>query len=1127
MAARAWHDAQRRDPPPALSALLPALPSRLERAAPAEAGEPARYRLVPPQAARLRNAARNLTVTRPQLLFAAWAALLHRLAYQEDLLLGLAVSRHQPTGFQPAEPDVVLPVRLRIDAGQGFGDWTRRTARQMRAALRHRRVLLARPPDAQTPPPASVVFNYLTRARMLRDLRPADRDSPWPANDIVLSVEEAADDSLLLRLDAQGHPPEEVARLLGRLVLLLDGIATAGAALDGLRIADLEVMDAAERQTVTGAFSHGPSAPPMRTLVELLAAMRGQDAQAPALAVVSTDGTTELGYGALEVRSNRLARHLLASELRPGDTVAVLLPRNETLIVTLLACAKAGIAYCPLDPTQPGARLEQLVKACRARRLLTDADGAARVSTRDGAMLLDEVATLACIEARPATVLSDAERGGAVGPDSIAYVIFTSGSTGFPKGVMVSHGAIGTVVQAYAAGMHIEPGMAVISTLSIAFDPATLDMFAALAHGARLVLLDDATRRDPAHVAAAIEMFRPALLAAAVSVWRSLPIETLPADLAAVSGGEAFPTDLVPRMRRLRVAMNAYGPTEASVLCCMRRLEEHDQDVRLIPVGRPIAGTRVWIVDRGLQPVPIGASGELCIGGPALASGYVGQPAQTAAAFVPSPFGPGRLYRTGDLARWRPDGVIELLGRIDQQVKLRGHRIEPGEIEHVLRSLPGMADAAVVVRGDGADARLVAYLVAEPDAELPQPRDLQAALAERLPGWMVPAAFVSMPVLPRTIAGKLDRAGLPDPAPLVVSRNAATPGRPPGTPDEALLCRLFARLTGYAGVAVDSDFFDIGGNSLRAMILVTELRQHGRHLPLAGLYAGRTPAAIAATWTRSGPSSTEALRPTLFVIPGCGGDDPGSASFRVSCADAVDSVLLEYPDWPRFASSDFDMNQLVAELAGRVRSLRPQGPLLLAGYSQGGFIAWAMARLLEEQGCAPDLLLLIDAVLIDLDQRTLARSRMRRALDRFNVFAESYRAHKWSGLAGALGDAVAYRVVRWPHLLRLLVRLRPLRLPASFRYRLRFSVACELQRRAVAQSGLTAEVDQMGAYGGNAVLFRASMARAETIDPDWMTRCSKLEIQEAEGDHRSILTSRGGQSLAVQMQRAISAVSRH
>jgi len=705
-----WQDAQCSGLPEAPS------PSRRRRGGAASSWH-ARRVLASGVAEALGIRAAECAVSREALVCAAWAALLHRISYQDDLLIGLSV----PGGgaWVGGRGAALSPLRLATEQGEGFGAWSRRVAARIGDARRHGRApseLLRRRLGLGEgdPEPLSVVFNPLPEPPDLScGGRPvATRSLVLDAgvvHDLTLSVEPQADGALLLQVDCNRsrHGEGEASRLAGRMALLLGELGRLPfATMAALPLGSLPVMSEAELADVSERFADGGEAPPRRSLAELVTRTMQSCPEAPALLASDGERGCLLSYGELERRSRHVAARLLACGLRPGDVAAILLPRRVSLVVAVVACARIGVTYCPLEPSQPAARLAQMISASGAALLVTDESGARHVATTLPALLLGGDGVLPNAEAKGA-VAKDAGVGGAgvalpeaVDPETIAYIIFTSGSTGLPKGVAVPHGAIAQQVQGALQQNGLGPGQSVVTLLSIAFDPSTLDIFQALAAGAKLVLLDEVDRREPVAVLTAVRAHQPALLQAPPSYWRALCLDALPDSLLALCGGEPFPTELLGRMRRLRGVLNAYGPTEAAVAATVARLDPSAPEEE-ISIGRPMPGYRVWILDRRLRPVPVGALGELCIGGGALAGGYVGQPEQTASVFVPNPLGEGQLYRTGDYASWRADGRIDIHGRIDKQVKILGHRIEPEEIEHALRELPWVADAGLRPRAYG------------------------------------------------------------------------------------------------------------------------------------------------------------------------------------------------------------------------------------------------------------------------------------------------------------------------------------------------------------------------------------------------------------------------------------------
>ncbi|MFE0254772.1 amino acid adenylation domain-containing protein [Streptomyces sp. NPDC059010] len=585
----------------------------------------------------------------------------------------------------------------------------------------------------------------------------------------------------------------------------------------------------------------------------LPALFEAQVARTPhAVAVVadgteSSDGTgvsdgTKLTYDELNRRANRLARHLASLGAGPETVVAVVLPRRPEVVVTLLAVLKTGAAYLPIDPANPRARIEALV-----------ADAGA-------AIVLDEDA----LAAAPDTG-ADGDLTAEVHPRQAAYLIYTSGSTGRPKGVVVEHGSLAAYLSEAATMYPAATGESLVHT-SLAFDMPVTTLFTPLITGGRVRFgeLDEDTPT-------------PDLLKVTPSHLRLL--ESLPDRVSdarnLVIGGEALDGTALQAWRERHpkaVVINEYGPTEATVGCVVHRLEpDDDLGAGPVPIGRPIAGARVYVLDDHLQPVPDGVWGELYLAGAGLARGYAGRPGQSAERFVADPYGPPgtRMYRVGDRARWNRAGVLEYAGRVDDQVKIRGYRIEPGEIETALTALDGVARAAVIAREDRpGDQRLVAYVVAETPLAADE---LKARLATVLPAHLVPSAFVEVDAIPLNANGKLDRRALPAPPDTV-----AGTGRAPRTETEALLCGLFAEVLGVAEVSADDDFFALGGHSLLATRLAGRIGETlAVRFSLSALLEAPTPAGLARHLTEGGPQaaswvpdSEAELSPALRFTPG-------------------------------------------------------------------------------------------------------------------------------------------------------------------------------------------------------------------------------------------------------------------
>ncbi|MEA2665586.1 MAG: hypothetical protein QOI11_2530, partial [Candidatus Eremiobacteraeota bacterium] len=628
-----------------------------------------------------------------------------------------------------------------------------------------------------------------------------------------------------------------IERFAQHFAVLLDGIVAD----PERRISDLPLLTSQQQQQIVAWNSTATAFPRERCLHELFAE---QAARTPDAVAVACEGVS-LTYAELDVRGNRLAHHLRALGVGPEVVVGLCMERSAELLVALLGILKTGGAYLPLDPAYPPERLAYMLADADVPVLVTHAALAERFPA-GGATLVRLDAEAAAIASRPAPPGASGAR-----PENLAYVIYTSGSTGRPKGVMIPHGALVN----FLCSMAVEPGLGrtdvVAATTPLSFDIAGLELYLPLLCGARSVIVPRAVALDTERLCAHLAELGTTALQATPSLWRLL-LESgwQPGPgLKLLCGGEALPAEVAARLAAAPGgAWNLYGPTETTIWSAACRLLPGTG----VSIGRPIANTQLYVLDAALQPVPVGVAGEICIGGAGLARGYFGRPGLTAERFVPSPFALGeRLYRTGDVARWQPDGTIEFLGRADHQVKLRGHRVELGEIETVLAQIGGVEQAVVTAReAKSGDMRLVAYVVG---ANLPGASSLRAALRDLLPDHMIPSAFVALPVLPLTPNGKVDRKLLPEPveaarAPFAAPRQAV--------PAEAELAALWAEVLGTERVGIDDNFFELGGHSLLLLRVHGKLAGSlGRSLPVSALFQYPTIRALAAHLAGAGEQS--------------------------------------------------------------------------------------------------------------------------------------------------------------------------------------------------------------------------------------------------------------------------------
>ncbi|WP_030453964.1 non-ribosomal peptide synthetase/MFS transporter [Herbidospora cretacea] len=718
--------------------------------------------------------------------------------------------------------------------------------------------------------------------------------------------------------------PSTVRRLAESFETLLRSIAADPSA----RISTLDLLPAHEAAT-TPAF--GESAEPRRLDATLLHhTVRVSDAPA----VVFGDDT--LTYRELDQRANHLAARLVGEGVRPGDRVAVCLEQSADIAVAILGVLKSGAAYVPLDPELPAARLTYMIEDAGIALAVTTPelgpDGVTGIFLDGGAA------------AHPPEV--------GVTPDDLAYVIYTSGTTGRPKGVAVQH----REVLVYLAGVHerfaVEPGSEFALLQSLAFDFGITVFYLSLMTGGCLHLLPPKTAAPD--LAAYFRLYPPDYLKITPSHLAALLAEADPAELLPrkllVLGGEAAPAEWAAELAaRVRV-VNHYGPTEATVGVTTH---EVGAEKGLLPIGRPLPGATVRLLDANGRPVPIGMPGEIHLGGSRLARGYLGRPALTAEKFVPDPYGPpgARLYRTGDLGRWLESGELQFLGRRDLQVKVRGYRVELGEIETLLGSYEGVAQAVVDLR----DQRLVAYLAGVGDTAA-----LRAWLKERLPDYMVPARYVWLDRLPLKSHGKVDRAALPDPAAVAEPTAAFTD---PETGLEELVAGVWAAVLGLERVSVTDDFFDLGGHSLLAMQVVARLRKAGHVATLLDLFKHPTVRDLARLLDPSTEKAAGGLlhrltpsRPVKATVV-CAPYGGGSAVIYKPLADALPA------DWALYSlavpgnelgEEPRPMNEVAKEYADEILA-KVTGPIVLYGHcGLGGMISIEAARHLEAAGRAPE-----------------------------------------------------------------------------------------------------------------------------------------------------------------------------
>ncbi|GAB3390079.1 non-ribosomal peptide synthetase [Lysobacter fragariae] len=809
---------------------------------------------------RLETVARERNATLSMVFLAAYQALLARYTGQDDVVVAMGVAGRARIELEQVAGFFVntLAMRARIDGDASFAALLDQVRRDMLDAMDNAdapldRVLegLRLPRSASHTPLAQAMYffqNYPGHETRLTGLQSQFLDlvelapGTTPA-DISFAVNQQAPREVKFTYSTDLFDETTIERFGGHLLTLLEAVAADADA----RVATLPLLTRAEREELASwNDATQRELPQERTLSEFIAAQVARTPDAVALEFAGR----QLSYRELDQRANALAHELRDAGVSAGALVGLYVERSVEMVVGLLAILKAGGGYVPLDPAYPADRLAYMLEMSEARVLVTQreladalpesfrAAGVSRVVLADANAVLGDTA--------------HATPDGGARADDLAYVIFTSGSTGKPKGVEIQHQAAVNLLRSVARQPGVAAGDTVCAISTLSFDIALFELVLPLTVGARIALVDRDTARDGLRLRRLVDASRFTVMQATPATWRML-LEVgwrgTPGLRRIISTGEALPRELADRLLPCaNEVWNLYGPTETTVYSALCQVHAGEGPIL---VGKPVDNTQIHIVDRHMQLMPIGVPGELLIGGTGLARGYCGRPDLTEEKFISDPFSsqPGaRLYRTGDLALWRRDGTIEVIGRIDHQVKLRGFRIELGEIESVLALYPGVTQAVVHCREDRpGDKRLVAYVTADgsaPTTTAPTAAALRDHLKAALPDYMVPSAFVVLERFPLTPNGKVDRRALPVPE---TSAGNDRESIAPRTPEEVTLAQLWQQLLGTTTVDVRDNFFDAGGHSLLATQLLARIDQaFAVELPLRALFEAPTLEQLAA-----------------------------------------------------------------------------------------------------------------------------------------------------------------------------------------------------------------------------------------------------------------------------------------
>lgn len=956
----------------------------------------------------LRGAARRSDATLFVATLALFSTLLSRYSGQDDVVIGTPFAGRNRTELESMVGYFINPLALRVDLS---GDPTfaellvrvRETTLEafQNADVPYETVVRATNPErdlSQTPVfQAMIVYHNPA----WQDDRPRfepqgircteiSHEKGWSKFDVLLGVSERTNGmNTTWEYSTELFKSATVKRMTEHFRTLAESAADES----DRRLSRLSMLSESERSRVLVSWNEpAPRSEPDATVKDVFEAQVALTPNADAVVL----GQERLSFSELNRRANRIASLLRSRGVGPETLVGILMQKSTDLVATVLGVIKAGGAYVPLDPMYPPDRLEFMLADSRPDVLVTHTMVPGPLPRTEAAILtLDAPGALDGLQDDDLPTVSTGE--------NLAYVIYTSGSTGQPKGAMITNRSLTSVYLAYEREYRLRELSAHIQMASPSFDVFSGDLIRSLLAGAKLVLCPVDVVIDPERLYTL--MVREGVDAGElVPATASLLFDYVEREGKSLDflkflavGGEPWRNDKYVQFKRLlgptARLVNSYGLTEATMDSTYYE-PSPDAELasgRFVLIGNPLPNTRIYVLDGNLEPQPIGIPGELCVGGAGVARGYLNRPELTAERFVPDPFREdpdARMYRTGDLARWLEDGTIEFIGRGDRQLKIRGFRIEPGEIEAVLERHPAVRTAAVTDREDESGTpRLIAYLVPEDKCETPGPEELRALVAERLPAYMIPSAWVSLDEMPTTPNGKVDLSALPDPrfdranqaGELVAARTAT----------ERELVAIWREMLDVEEIGISDNFFALGGHSLLAVRLFARIEDRlGVRLPLASLFQSATIAELAAMiyrqresaqtvqWASVVPMRPRGERPPFFFVDDVRGWLIGYQTLVDGFPEDVPVYGLQAPGVDGSRLPIYAMEELAAYYVEQMRGFQPHGPYYFGGFCFSGVVAYEMARQLTEQGQDVGIVALIDA--LPRGTRTPPRSEVRR-----------------------------------------------------------------------------------------------------------------------------------------------------
>lgn len=925
-----------------------------------------RAKLPREQVEKLSALGKEIGCTLPQCLIALVAAYYARATDSEDLTMATMVTARTSPAMRrlPVMMANGVPLRFRIGADVNWSDLAKQVGQQMMRALRYQRyryedmrrdLSMNKQEDQLVSLGVNIEpFNYDLRF----DGHPttAHNLSNGTMSDFtIFAYDRGTDQDVELDFDANPglYTLEDLKTHEVRFKRMLDAILEV----PETPVHAVSLLSEPELHTLLHTWNRTQKPVNGQSWLELFQMQTCQHSDA----LAARFGDRSTSYFDLDCLSDRWAAVLRQEGIGRGDLVAVAVPRSLTMLVAMIAIHKAGAAYLPVDPEDPVHRLSMIFEDAKPAALMTTRDTVRQLPSVHGRTLyMDE--QLPEIRGPVASVMPSG--------DDTAYVIFTSGSTGRPKGVEISHLSLLNFLQAMQEMLRLEAGQKIAAVTTVAFDIAGLELFLPLTAGAATVIVPRDVVKDPARLVNLIERENVCLMQATPSLWRSLAHEfgKRLKGLRSLVGGEALPSDLARKMALMgHPVLNVYGPTETTIWSTAMQLTGHDLETT--PIGRPILNTQVYVLDRNLKPVAVGVPGELYIGGLGVAKGYLHRPDLTQERFLQNPFTQdgGRIYKTGDLVQWRSDGVLEYLGRNDDQIKIRGFRVELREIEAVIASQEGVYQAVVVAKPDASQRmRLIAYLVMEQGQHLTT-KALQHKLTGFLPAHMIPSDFIVLDAMPLNTNGKIDRRALPEPR-----ETAKVQAVLPSTELEKRVAKIWCNVLGLTSVGIHDNFFELGGDSLSAAVMISALRDVGLpDVPIAALLDSFTIARLAVVLEK--PSDVNYFQPVLplreggheaplFCIhPGVGFGWKFAALSQSLDPDVPIHALQSDAYAEQGLRPDDTIESMAQRYVSRIREIQPTGPYRLLGWSMGGLVAHEMTRQIVQGGGSVSYLGMLDS----------------------------------------------------------------------------------------------------------------------------------------------------------------------